>query len=41
MCLILVLRRVFRYKRENTAGGWWKLQNEVFLKKYTLPDIAE
>jgi hypothetical protein len=35
--LILVLRRVFGYKRGNIAGGWWKVQNEVILKLYTLP----
>jgi hypothetical protein len=40
MCLILVLRRGFGYKRKNIAGGWWKLQNDVCLKLYTLPDIA-
>jgi hypothetical protein len=33
---MLVLRRIFGYKRENIAGGWWKMQKEVCLKLCTL-----
>jgi hypothetical protein len=33
-----VLRRVFGIKREEVAGGWRRLHNEVLLNLYTSPN---
>jgi hypothetical protein len=34
-----VLRRIFRPKREEVAGGWRRLHNEELHNLYTSPDI--